>query len=640
MADRNLTLALKLMADSSNFTRGLSQGRQSVAQFAGTSRKEFEQLSRARELLGVRPERAIQREIQRTEAAYSRLARSGTLSWREQALAMDAMRRKVSDLNQELGKTTRLQKAVAVAGGVAGLVTASQVLRPKVERAMAYDLRLAHMANTAFADRDTAGRKAGARELDAAIVGAIRKGGGSRDSAAGALDFLIASGAVNAADAKGMLPTIMMNSTGTAADPNDLAAIAVRAVQNMKVKPEDLGKVFDYTIAAGQKGGFETKDMAKWLPQQMALGAQLGLTGPAGVAKLAALNQAAVITAGTKDEAGNNLVNLLAKINSSDTARDAKKLGINLPEYLASKRANGVDAVDAFVGLVGGSVSKQKAWKKLQAELGQAKDGSERQATLESMAGIIQGSGIGQLVQDRQALMALVAIMNNSGYLADVQDKTLSGEGSGERNFSVISDTASFQAERASNENLIAQQQALNSLLPTIGQVAGGFADMAQTFPDLTAATVAATGALAALAAGAGGAALGTVLTGGAAGAGAAGVGGAMLRFGLKSVGGFALKRALPLWGAWEGGQFVGDQINSGLNWSVSKLTGKPGNTLGTALYDWMNPNRASIGQEAKVNGEIRIRVDQDGRLAGVRASSGTSGVFLPIDAGHTMVGP
>ena len=50
------------------------------------------------------------------------------------------------------------------------------------------------------------------------------------------------------------------------------------------------------------------------------------MSGMGGLAKLLAANQAAVITAGTKDEAGNNLVNLLAKINSQDTAKDASKI--------------------------------------------------------------------------------------------------------------------------------------------------------------------------------------------------------------------------------------------------------------------------------------------------------------------------
>lgn len=636
MADRNLSLMLRLMADSSGFVRGLNQGKREVAQFTGSSRREFEQLSKARELLGVRPERSIQRELQRTEAAYARLKRSGTLTWREQVSAADAMRRKVAQLNEEMGKLSRWQKVTGVMGGAAGAAVAINTMRPRVEKAMSYDLKLSHMSNTAFADRNLAGRKEGVKELNSAIVDAVRKGGGSRDSAASALDFLIASGAVNVGDAKSMLPTVMKNSTATAADPNDLAAIAVRAVQNMKVKPEDLGKVFDYSIAGGQGGGFEIKDMAKWLPQQMAIGAQLGLTGPEGVAKLVALNQASVITAGTKDEAGNNLVNLLAKINSSDTANNAKKLGINLPEYLAKNRAQGVDAVDAFVGLADQTVSKQQAWKQLQAKLKTAKDGSEERDTLEAMASIVQGSAIGQIIQDRQALMPLVAMMNNREYFTTVQGKTLNGVGAGQANFDLISTSTSFQAERAANEGLIAQQNLFEGLAPAINETAGGLADLAQKFPELATATVAATAALTALAAAGAGAALGGALpavtgaAGGAIGGAAAGAGRALwggAKGVARGVGGFALRRALPLWGAWETGQFIGGQINQGLNWGVEKVTGKEGNTLGGAMHDFFK-------------GEIRVRVDQTGTMTSVTAKSDTKGVSMAVDSGRTMFGP
>ncbi|OLZ74934.1 hypothetical protein BS642_20155, partial [Chromobacterium violaceum] len=60
----------------------------SVAERAviGLSR-ESQRAAAARELLGVRAENAIQREIRQTEAAYKRLAATGTLSAREQARA-------------------------------------------------------------------------------------------------------------------------------------------------------------------------------------------------------------------------------------------------------------------------------------------------------------------------------------------------------------------------------------------------------------------------------------------------------------------------------------------------------------------------------------------------------------------------
>ena len=51
--------------------------------------------------------------------------------------------------------------------------------------AMAYDERLAYMANTAFGgQRDAAGRLVGAKTLETNIVKARRIGGGTREQAA------------------------------------------------------------------------------------------------------------------------------------------------------------------------------------------------------------------------------------------------------------------------------------------------------------------------------------------------------------------------------------------------------------------------------------------------------------------------
>ncbi|MCP5613365.1 phage tail tape measure protein, partial [Klebsiella pneumoniae] len=75
------------------------------------------------------------------------------------------------------------------------------------------------------------------------------------------------------------------------------------------------------------------------------------------LAVLLGINQASAITAGSTDEAGNNVVNLLAKINSQDAATSAAKIvyngkGIDLPGSLVAARGKGINALDAFSGIV------------------------------------------------------------------------------------------------------------------------------------------------------------------------------------------------------------------------------------------------------------------------------------------------
>lgn len=480
---------------------------------AARQRSSYEKLSHARETLGVRSERAIQREIQQTEAAYNRLKASGTLSWQQQAAAADKMRQKVTQLTNEMGKLTAAQKAYAgvkfAAAGVAGTAAAAYTLKAPATAAMSFDERLAHMANTAFAERDTSGRKIGMQQLEAAISKAVGKGGGgTREQAAEALDTLIASGAVGSKDAMTMLPQLMKFSSASGADATQLAQIGIRAMQTFKIKAEDMPNLMNMALAAGQAGGFELKDMAKWLPQQMAAATMSGMSGRAGFAKLAALNQAAAITAGTKDEAGNNVVNLLAKINSSDTANDAKKLGINLPKYLQDQRAKGMDSVDAFGALVDKTVAGRADYQSLQKQLKSAKTDDDKKAALESMATIAQGAGIGKLIQDRQAMMALLGLMNNREYLQEVLGKVKANDvatgGAGDKNYDLISGTSAFKMRQAEQQKDIGQKAAMDSLTPAIGKAAEAFADLASKHPLLVGTTTLATTALGALAGAAG----------------------------------------------------------------------------------------------------------------------------------------
>ncbi len=467
-------------------------------------RTSCERTSQARELLGVRSEQRVQREIQQTEAAYERLMRIGKLSASEQARAMEATRAKVAALTNEMGKLTKAQeqaargsKALQYGGmALAGGAAAAYTLREPVQQAMSFEERLAHMSNTAFRERDVRGRKLGMGELRDAIDKAQQSGGGTREQAAQALDAMIASGAMSAKDAVTMLPSVTKAASAANADPTQLANIGIRAMQTFKIGAEDMPNVLNMALAAGQAGGFELKDMSKWLPQQMAAATMSGLSGKAGFAKLAALNQAAAITAGNKDEAGNNVVNLLAKINSSDTANDAKKLGINLPKYLQDRRAKGVDSVDAFGELVSSTVSKRADYQALQKQLKGAKTDDEKRATLDSMTTIAQGAGIGKLIQDRQALMALLGMMNNGEYMAqvlkEVRGNDVRSGGAVDQNFELISGTGAYKNRQRQEGVTAAEQRALEGT--SFGGVNDAIANLAQKFPVLTgSATLAAT---------------------------------------------------------------------------------------------------------------------------------------------------
>lgn len=514
---------------------------------AARQRSSYERLSQARENLGVRSERAIQREIQQTEASYNRLTRSGTMSWREQAAAASKMREKVTELTNEMGRLTNAQKAYAglkfTGAAVAGVGAAAYTLRGPAERAMSYDRRLANMANTAYAERDAAGRKVGMKTLEDAVNRARRSGGGTREQAAEALDTMIASGTVSDTDAMKMLPGIMKASTASGTDANALATIAIRAKQSFKIEADDIPQILSAAMVAGQAGGFELRDMAKWLPQQMAMAGNLGLSGKDGFAKLTAWNQASVITSGTRDEGGNNLRDLLNELNTphfrkymaeqylangQKLKRGEKEKRLNsVDEVFLDYQSRGVDKVDATIDMMQSIFAKNAKYQELQAKLRSIdkNDKEGQRQIIEAMAAQVQGTAVGKVFHNQQSLMAFLGVMNNQAYTNDVLDKVRGQYGLPEArseiatSFKGISDTSDFKVEQAKEDAAVAQKSAMDNLTPAIGKVADAFADLAQQHPLLVGTTALATTALGALAGAAG---LASIAMGGRGAAGGA----------------------------------------------------------------------------------------------------------------------
>ena len=423
------------------------------------------------------------------------------------------------------GVASAASNAAKAAGQVgSGLAAGGYVAGRALAKPMDYERRVAQMANTAYAERDVAGRRAGMTQLDASITGAVRTGGGTRDEAAEALDKMLASGAIKADAATSLLSVLQKYSTASGAASGDLADIVIRGVQQGFFKPEEAQAALDRAMVAGQMGGFELKDMARWLPQMMA-NAQ-GMKGMAGFERILASAQASAVTAGNKDQAGNNLVNLLAKLNSSDTAQDFKKQGIDLAGSLAKARESGELPLDAFIRLVETRVvGRDKRFQAARAKAAGA-TGGDRASALNDMADILQASAVGRVMQDRQALLALVAEMTQKGYVADVLGGMRGAAGAGETAFGVVASTSAFKAQQASNEKDIAASGMLAHVKPYLDPAMERLAAFGAEFPALTTAAMEATTAIGAMTAAA--AAFGglRMLTGGAGAAGAGGAAG------------------------------------------------------------------------------------------------------------------
>lgn len=470
-----------------------------TAQVTEQSYRQIQQAARNREMLGVRSERSIQSEINRTRVAYDQLKRSGIASGRELDRAAVATKRRIAELNAEMGKVSMGQRLGNIGRGIAGLAAgataAGMVLAQPMKKQMDYDRSLAMTSNTAFAERDVAGRIAGKAELNNAVKSAVEIGGGTKEDALGALDTMLASGAVKADTAMKLLPTLQKGATATGASTDDLAKIAISAMQQFDISEDQIGEVLDKAVAAGQAGNFELADMARWLPQQMAAGKSAGLKGMAGFEALLVANQQARVTAGTSDEAGNNLVNLLAKLTSKETSdrfrkldikgKDGKDHGVDFIASMEAQKKKGKNSIEAFMNIMDQVIGQDGKYQALQKKLKSAKKEDQAQV-LNEMTNLVEGTAIGQIISDRQALMALLGIRNNVSLGKEVKESLDKSEGAVDTSHAVIKDTNSYKVEDAKNNVDFAQMEGMKGFNDALGDVSVKIAEYAKAYPDLT----------------------------------------------------------------------------------------------------------------------------------------------------------
>lgn len=434
-------------------------------QKAAAVKLKHQEMYSATARLGIRTEHQIRREIQQTQAAYNRLAKSGMASQRELARAAQVTRSRVRELTAEInGGASRLQRIGSgvrtigrgVAGVAAGAAAGAYVLAQPVNRTMDFDTSLRHAANTMYAGKSMAEKRAGMAEIKKSVMDAAYVGGTTRDAALEAMNTMVASGAMSDEAVKKLLPTVMKTATAANTEGNDIANIVTKALQ-AGFKEADIPSLLDRALQSGADGGFELKDMSRWLPQQLAAMKNAGMGATLdNFSSLLNANQLSFMTAGNTDEAGNNLVNLLAKINSQDIVTKAKKITINGKEgfdFTASmnkRQAAGMNSLDALVDIVGEITAKDEKSAALMKQINAAQGDEAKLALLENQKALVDGTAIGKLVSDRQALMALLALVNNRQELTRLQAGQTNAAGAVDGAYGFVAEGAGFKKSQFS----------------------------------------------------------------------------------------------------------------------------------------------------------------------------------------------
>lgn len=196
-----------------------------------------------------------------------------------------------------------------------------------------------------------------------------------------------------------MIGPIGRLGTAFKVDLSDGAAAAYANLNNLKVPISETARALDIMAAGGNAGAFEVKDMARWFPKLTAQLQALGQKGTPAVADLTAALQVAMNTAGSADEAANNIANLLGKVNAKATATAFQKnFGIDLPAAIKAGVAKGQTTMEAFAEVA------QKATKGDLSKLGWG-------------------------VEDRQAQMGLLALIQNLDKYRQIRAQISSGSG-------------------------------------------------------------------------------------------------------------------------------------------------------------------------------------------------------------------
>ena len=471
MSSNTLELIAKF---KDNASQGLRRLMNETERSASAQGRAWAQASRQRQQaisayhrLGIRSEQQIRREMQLTQAAYNRLARSGTLSQRELARAAEANRQNIRRLNNELrsssGQMGRWQRMMrgggrafdAVTRGGAALMAGGYVLAQPVRRTMDYDTELRHVTNVAYAGKSMAEREAGMASINQTVMDAAYAGAATREDTLGAYSTMLSIGAVDGVTAQRLLPEIMKAATASNTSPEEVATFVSKAVEE-GVKESDISELLDRAVQSGKDGGFEFTNMVRWMPQLLS---QLKASGTPltmdNISSLLSKSQIVFTAAGSPDEAGNNMANLLAKMNSQDTINRAKRITINGQKgfdftlSMNKRQAEGMNTMDAFIDVAREIVDKDPRSRALMAQIQAAEGDEAKMQLLENQKALVDSTAIGQLVADRQALMALTPLIANRSKEAELMAGQKNASGVIQQDFDFLMQGSGLQAQRA-----------------------------------------------------------------------------------------------------------------------------------------------------------------------------------------------
>lgn len=449
-------------------------------------------------------------------------------------IALSAARAQQSVEKYERALSNANKGLQAVTGFGAGAAGAFMIGKAGFDKPMDYDMRLRSATATAYAGaKDINELRAGYAQVNALINGTVRNvRGARRDDALGAYEKLVGTGSFSKEESEKLLPSIMRTSVASRASSDDLVQAAEKMKVNFGLAPEQIDLALAKVMRAGQEGGFEIKDSAKWIGPLAPM--FKGYKGMAGVEAMVTMLQQVRSTAGTNDEAANNLRNFMQKIPADSTRKDFAKQGIDLTAEMAKGAAAGKTPVDTYMAMLDRVMAKQDPQGKARAAMAAADKSltpEERAQRYSDVAEIYKSAGISTIINDLQEFGGYSGLAKTRDYGAKVMSAVQGETGSSvDLGYQFLSEGSGSRAVDLANRKDIAASDALEGIAGPLNTLMDKTVALSDEFPKTTAAAYAATVALGALAA----ASTAAALLGGGGVAGKVGgwIGGAATRMG------------------------------------------------------------------------------------------------------------
>ena len=307
------------------------------------------------------------------------------------------------------------------------------------------------------------------QEMDTArdIVQTSKDTGMANTQVADLVNQLVGGG-MELAEALKYAPVAAKFAIGQGASGTDTAKMILAMQNNAKITdPKKMEQALASVALLGQQGSFEAADMAKWFPELLAQMASSGITGQDAVTQLGAMLQVQIKSAGSADEAANNLKNWIAKIGSGETVKGYADAGIDYQGSMNAAIVKGLSTFEASFELARRYVEKTDPKKAKQLDQGltqisQETDPAKAQALADALAATLR---TGDLFADMQVKTALMAYTQNKKLYADL--KRDAADPNGPRKD--ILDKNLIERREASSQRWAETGQAFNDSLRAIG---------------------------------------------------------------------------------------------------------------------------------------------------------------------------